>query len=194
MGCCSPAHGDSEPGRARHGHAAWSPAFLASASRPWRMAAAWSAAWLAVRSSMITPLPGKAMDPSPTRRVSLVIACFDPLLPKPVRAGSLPGARSERRRSRLRWRCPWLSAGPVRTAANGTIVARPARTTRLAASAAGLQFDRRVRAVQADRCLVGTAWHSASATATRSRSQATVWCCRPAPPPAPCHRGAEPTP
>jgi hypothetical protein len=49
------------------------------------MAAAWSAAWLAVRSSMITPLPGKAMDSSPTRRVWLVIACFDPCSQSQIR-------------------------------------------------------------------------------------------------------------
>jgi len=34
---------------------------------------------------MITPLPGKAMDSSPTRRVWLVIACFDPCSQSQIR-------------------------------------------------------------------------------------------------------------
>ena len=47
---------------------------------------------------------------------------------------------------------PW---GPVRTAVNGTVVARPARTTFVRAWQSGHQLDRRVRLAHGHTCLVG---------------------------------------
>jgi hypothetical protein len=92
----------------------------------------------------------------------------DPLLPKPVRPLLSPARMGCGAGGAAWWLSVVVRSGPFRTAVNGTLVARPSRTTPDTQSRRWLHPDRRVRPVLGDNGLVGKPLQTARQLTSRS--------------------------
>jgi hypothetical protein len=101
----------------------------------------------------------------------------DLLLAKPDRAGSSPATAGNDAGRARRGIVRDNPLGPVGTAVNGTVVARPARTTNVGTLRRWLQLSQRVRSVLGDHCIVARARRGSRQVAERYqlRSPTPLW-------------------